>query len=176
MKKMFGLLFVLGLFAVPHPAAAGEVDYLPDEVRATPYCGVHHFNQGKTRGGRPLNETPNCYGGSVGWDLNTDGDIEAGVSFNAFRNSIYKHTVLAGAYIETDLYKNKEKDGLIDACGVGALAAVQLVKGYDTPILGDVYGYCEKWRFRANAAVIPPVGNVVDAAVIWSVDFKLWEG
>jgi hypothetical protein len=157
-----------------HAARAENGDFTPDELRVTPYCGVYHFDRGKIRNGRHLNETPDCLGGALGWHLNDR--VDAGLMALSFRNSIYRRTVVAGGYLETDLIQNPAKDGLLDACGVGVAAGGQIVKGYDVPALGEAYGYCEKWRLRANVTVVPPLGSDVDSAVIWTLDLKLWEG
>jgi hypothetical protein len=162
----FSLMFV-------HVARAEVEDYIPGEFRLTTYCGVYHFDRNKIRNGRELNETPNCLGGSVGWHVNDT--VDAGLIALSFRNSIYKRTVLAGGYIEKDLYQNLKRDGILDFCGIGAALGGQVVKGYDVPVIGDVYGYCEKWRLRANVTVVPPIGSTVDSAVIWTIDLKLWE-
>jgi len=175
MRYISGLLAIIILLSASAARADtnGAGDFTPDEFRVTPYCGVYHFDRNKIRNGRHLNEEPWCMGGALGWKV--DDTIKAGVMAMDFRNSIYKRTVIAGAYVEDDLYQNVKKDGLIDDCGLGLTAGGQIVKGYDTPVIGEVYGYCEKWRVRANMTIVPPLGSEVDAAAIWTVDLKLWE-
>lgn len=161
MKIIF--LFVV-LVASALTARAGETNsLLADEVWVSTFAAVEHFNG-------TGNEDPDYLDVTFKYNLNET--VSTGFNVADYENSRYKRTTVLSAFAEKDLVQNT---WACDEAGVGAMLGYQLRKGYDIPVLGNVYGYCQKWRVRGSVAAVPDIGGGVVPHTMAKAEFNVWK-
>ena len=121
------------------------------QLHATPYCGVHHFEERQLG---EWHEKPRC----IGFDVQKG---NTGLTVLNFDNSIDVRTTAIGAYYAKPIYK--------DYVSVGGMAGY-ITRGYSSNLLAMPFVRGEVGRLRVDLGYMPIKGN----PVVFAVKFKVW--
>lgn len=138
--------------ALAFASIESQADEYKHTLRLNTFAYVKHFDDSIRRNGRELNETPNLIGVSY---VRAYENFNAQVSYDTFKNSIYKTTRMVTITGETK-----------GTCGVGFGTAIFL-SGYDIPLIPNAYGYCKQGIGRVDLTVIPTIEALnIDGSVV----------